>query len=371
MGSELHFDDRWAWKVIRKRFSLLKTASFHPLFLILGLFLVVLFSSPVFAQSDVPVISGAFGFQYSKDDGQPSLQPILYPVVLVPLGSHFLVEAAAELQGFIAPSTPNGPYTGQFFPGISYLQLDYVLNSHLTIVAGRFYTPFNIYDERLGPIWIHNFQDGPLIFPIGTRTTGDSDGGMIRGDLISQSGYVVNYTAFFSALSNSTYFGAGRAVGVRGGVFFTKQRLEIGTSFERFLQDERSNSYGAYLSWQPPKTNLDIKGEYAHSPQGQGYWLEAAYRLSESGRFGSELKNLQPLFRMQQFFRLAPGTNDSLPAADTQRVDFGLNYYLSHEVRLNASYGRQFSSTGNSNNWTVDITYRFLTPLPFWPKGAS
>jgi hypothetical protein len=318
------------------------------------------------AQSEVPVISGSFGFLYSKDDGQTALQPILTPVVLVPLGSHFLVEASAELQEYVAPSSPNGPYTGQFFPTIEYIQLDYVVNSHLTIVAGRFLTPFNIYNERLGPIWIHNFQDGPLIYPIGTRTTGSSDGGMIRGDLVSRPGWQVNYTAFFSALNNSTYFGAGRAFGARGGVFFSKQRLEIGTSFQRFLQDERSNSYGAYVSWQPADTNLDIKGEYAHSPQGEGYWVEAAYRLS-----GSALKNLQPLFRAQQFFRLAPGTNDFLPTANTRRVDFGLNYYLPHEVRLNASYGRQFSSTGNSNNWTVDITYRFLTPLPFWPKGAS
>jgi hypothetical protein len=28
-----------------------------------------------------------------------------------------------------------------------------------------------------------------------------------------------------------------------------------------------------------------------------------------------------------------------------------------------ASYGRQFSSDGNFNLWTVGITYRFLLPL--------
>lgn len=367
MDSKIRFQAAPAWKCVEKKYS---SPSIGFSSLLFGLVFLALCSSSVLAQSEVPVISGSFGFLYSKDDGQTALQPILTPVVLVPLGSHFLVEASAELQGYVAPSSLHGPYTGQFFPTIEYIQLDYVVNSHLTIVAGRFLTPFNIYNERLGPIWIHNFQDGPLIYPIGTRTTGSSDGGMVRGDLVSRPGWQLNYTAFFSALSNGTYFGSGRAFGTRGGVFFPRQRLEVGMSFQRFLQDERSNSYGAYVSWQPATTSLDIKGEYAHSPQGEGYWAEAAYRLSGAGWLGSGMKNLQPLFRVQQFFRLAPGTNDFLPTANTQRVDFGLNYYLPHEVRLNASYGRQFSSTGNSNNWTVDVTYRFLTPLPFWPKGA-
>jgi hypothetical protein len=30
---------------------------------------------------------------------------------------------------------------------------------------------------------------------------------------------------------------------------------------------------------------------------------------------------------------------------------------------LNGSYGRQFSSLGNSNVWNVQVTYRFLFPL--------
>jgi hypothetical protein len=154
------------------------------------------------------------------------------------------------------------------------------------------------------------------------------------------------------------------------GLFLPKINLEIGTSYERFLQDQHGNSYGAYLAWKP-MARVDIKGEYAYSPQGQGYWIEAAYRFSESDLLGRELKNFQPVIRGQQFFRLAPGVNDELPQADTQRVDFGLNYYFPHEIRVNGSYGRQFSSTGNSNNWTLDVTYRFLFPLPFWPKGGQ
>jgi hypothetical protein len=334
-----------------------------------SLMLIVVGASSSKAQELVPVISGAAGFIYSKNSGQTALQPILSPVVLIPLGSKLLLESNFEMQGFVARSRPGGPYEGQYFFSVGYLQLDYVVNSHLTIVAGRFLPPFNIFSERVGPIWIQNFQDGPLIYPIGTRTSGLSDGGMIRGVAVSRPGWLLNYAAFFSALNNSQDFSAGRAAGGRVGLFLPKANFEFGASYERFLQNHHANSYGGYFVWQPG-TQIDIKAEYAHSPQGQGYWIEGAYRFRASGPLGRELKNIQPVVRGQQFYRLAPGVNDSLPQADTQRVDFGLNYYFPHEIRLNGSYGRQFSSTGNSNNWTLDLTYRFLSSMPFWPKGA-
>jgi hypothetical protein len=335
-----------------------------------SLLLVAFGAWPSQAQELVPVITGAAGFIYSKDAGQTALQPIINPILLVPLGSRFLLEADAFLQGFAARSRPSGPYEWQTFSTLEYLQLDYVVNSHITIVAGRFLTPFNIYNERLGPIWIHNFQDDPIIYPIGTRTTGSSDGGMIRGVAVSRPDWLLNYTAFFSALSNSGKFAAGRAFGTRVGLFLPKVNLEIGTTYQRFLQNQHSNSYGAYVAWKPA-ARADVKAEYAHSSQGQGYWIEGAYRFSESGRLGRGLKNVQPVIRGQQFFRSASGVNDQLPQADTQRVDFGVNYYFPHEIRLNGSYGRQFSTTGNSNNWTMDLTYRFLFPVPFWPKGGQ
>lgn len=338
---------------------------------VMGLLVAGFGGASTWGQGEAPVISGSAGFIYSKDAGQTGLQPILWPVVLVPIGSRLLVESSAELQEFIARPGPGQSYEGQFFPTINYIQLDYVVNRHLTIVAGRFWTPFNLYNERLRPMWITNFQGSPLIFAIGTRTSGSSNGGMARGVVVDHPDWLWNYTVFFSASSNATYFGSGRAFGARTGVFFPKERFEIGTSYQRFLQDHHNDSYGGYISWQPPEVPLDIKGEYAHSPSGHGYWIEGGYRFRESGKLGAVLKNLEPLVRGQQFFRLAPIAGDFLPAVDTQRVDFGLNYYLPHEVRVNASYGRQFSSLGNSNNWTVDVTYRFLFPMPFWPKGSN
>ena len=317
------------------------------------------------------MISGAAGLIWEKDAGVNSVQPILMPVVLVPLGSKFEVEAEGEFQGFVSQQGPGGPWNAQYFTSVPYIQLDYIVNKHITLVAGRFETPFNIYNERLQPIWIHNFQDAPLIYPIGTRSTGSSNGGMIRGVAVDRDNWQLNYAAYFSAQVEDEHFGSGRTFGLRSGVFLPKKRLEFGFSYQRFLEDTHLNSYGAYLSWQPRSAPLDVKAEYAHSPAGQGYWIEAAYRFRGTSGKGSFLKNIQPIVRGQQLFHGEAVAESFLPTVDTQRVDFGVNYYLPHEVRVNASYGRQFSGIGDFNAWTVDITYRFLFPMPFWPKGAN
>jgi len=65
---------------------------------------------------------------------------------------------------------------------------------------------------------------------------------------------------------------------------------------------------------------------------------------------------------MQQTFRFRPDPNDGLPAFNTQQADFGLDYHLLHAVRINTSYSRQFSSTGDVNIWETALIYRFLFP---------
>jgi hypothetical protein len=40
-----------------------------------------------------------------------------------------------------------------------------------------------------------------------------------------------------------------------------------------------------------------------------------------------------------------------------------LNYYIMDGLRLTGSTGRQYSSEGNQNIWTVGMTYRFAVPL--------
>jgi hypothetical protein len=330
----------------------------------LFVFFTLCVGSKIGAQSDIPVISGGMQFVSTTSGGVTTMQPVIEPVVLIPLGDHWLIESRATFDEFIfREDGASGPYHAKTFSTVDYLQLDYIANSHLTITVGRFLTPFGIYNERLYPVWLRNFQNVPIIFPIGTLTTASSDGAMVRGSLISRKDLELNYTAYFSTLSTTNRFEAGRAAGGRVGVFLPQKRLEIGMSYQKLLQDQRQNSVGVHFAWQPYRAPLDVKGEYAHSRNGQGYWAEAGYRLSQFRGEDSWLGRLQPIGRLQQFDRGAFSLIDGLPGADTREVDFGLNYYLPHTVRLNASYGRQFSPLGNSNIWNFEVTYRFLFPL--------
>lgn len=335
---------------------------------VVGLVFTLLVALTGYAQTATPVVSGGVGFLSTTDSGFRFYEPVIAPVIAAPLGKHVLIESRADLRGLYLPD-PNGGYSGQFVSTLEYLQMDVFVNSRMTLTAGRFLTPFNIYNERLTPIWIRNFQDSPIIFGIGTRTSGSSNGGMVRGTAIEGRNWQLNYAAYFSASNNAEKFEAGRTAGTRVGVFVPSARIEIGGSYQRFLEGEHIHSFGAYLCWQPTPLPLDIKSEYAHSPRGEGYWVETSYRFHHLGQPFKWYSGLQPMFRMQQFFRGTRVAGDALPRANTQQADFGVNYNFPHNVRISSSYSRRFSATGNGNVWNIGITYRFLFPL--LPGGKS
>jgi hypothetical protein len=308
----------------------------------------------------------------STNEGFTFLQPVVAPLIAFPIGSHLLIESRTDLRGLYQQTDETGPFHGSFTATLEYLQADYIVNLHWTVTAGRFLTPFGTYNERLTALWIRNLQDAPLIFALGTRTSGSSDGFMLHGNVYANSTVEVDNATFFSVDKTSGQFQAGRAVGDRVSVFFPGARLEVGTSFERLLQSTAAdtshrNTEGVHLWWMPWRSPFQLRSEYAHGPHAEGYWAETAYRLSQFGGQNSLVGRLEPVFRMQQTFRLSPGTGDDLPSANTKQADFGFDYHLPHEVRLNTSYSRTFS-TANGNIWDISLTYRFLTPV--W-KGAK
>jgi hypothetical protein len=321
---------------------------------------------------NVPLISGGAGMFSSTNEGFTFFQPVAAPVLALPLGQHVLIEARTDLRGFYQQNNETGPFHGSFTADLEYLQADFIVNRHITVVAGRFLTPFGTYNERLNNLWVRNFQDFPLAFGIGTRTSGSSDGVMVRGNLYSTAKLHVNNTAFFSAKRTDGQFQAARAAGDRVDLYLPGKRLEVGASFERFLQSTsfekpHRNSGGVHLWWMPWRNPLQLRSEYAHGPHSAGYWAEVTYPLSQFGGQDSVIGRLAPVFRMQQTFRLSPGPGDGLPSANTKQADFGLDYRFPHEVRLNTSYSRTFS-TINGNIWDFSLTYRFLFPV--W-KGSK
>lgn len=320
--------------------------------------------SPPPIQSEVkpvPVLSGGLAFVPTWDGGNPILVSIVSPVLLVPLGDNLLVESRAAFEGdFQRRDGNSGDFTGAIQKSLDYMELDYLANRYITITAGRFLTPFNIFNERLYPNWVRNTQTDPLIFPIGT---GSDNGMMVRGGIPADTNLTLNYAVYFSTLSNADHFESERHVGARAGVFLPRERMEVGMSVQHQLQDARLSRYGFHLQWQPTRIPLDLRAEGAYSrAEGNGLWIEGAYRLRNAP--SSVLRRTQLVGRAQIFDSgSVPGINASLPSTSMQRAEWGLNYYLNDGWKVLASYGRTFVATGDSNIWTIGMTYRFVLPL--------
>ena len=335
-----------------------------------GLFLLLLPSATIRAQAPqeekpVPILTGSAGTFSFVTAGQNLIDTQINPILLVPLGDRWLVESRAEFEGKFQRPPGGGPYGGPVAKHVDYAQVDYIANPYVTITAGRFLTPFGIFNERLYPVWIRALQPDPLILPINTAP---SDGAMLRGGFPVNPTANMNYALYVSATSiGISSVDSERHVGGRMGFFFPGPRLEVGGSWQRTLQDDRKNAFGFHMGWQPAKAPLNLRSEFAHSFEGSGYWVEGAYRLSQAHSWQKAMRRTEVVGRAQQFFNGAitpdAAAQLGLPVANTCEADFGVNYFLRDGLKGVASYGRQFSSAGNFNQWTFGIAYRFLVPL--------
>ena len=147
----------------------------------------------------VPLLTGGVGFITTIDGGDPRLGPIVSPVILLPpLGKRWLFEARGNFESDLVQTPGENGFHGTVAKGVDYAQLDFIVNRHVTLTAGRFLTPFNIYNERLYPVWIRNLQTDPLILPIGIGPSNASNGGMVRGGFQAHPSFDVNYAVYFS-----------------------------------------------------------------------------------------------------------------------------------------------------------------------------
>jgi hypothetical protein len=364
---------RWVWASGRRRSRLV-------------LLSIPLITAPLFAQTSaselappsaselaqtsasdkpVPILTGSVGYFNFVTGGQNELDAQINPLLVLPLGDRWLVESRAEFEGAFQRPPAGGPYGGVVSKNLDYLELDYIANPYLTLTLGRFLTPFGIFNERLYPIWIRSLQQDPLILPLSAES---SDGMMMRGGFPINAGANLTYAAYVSAVSSSrSNLTSDRSAGGRVGLFFPGPRIEVGASWQKLLQDQRTNAFGFYGAWQAERFPLNVHSEYARSNQGSGYWVDGAYRLSQVPFWQAVMRRTEIAGRAEQFFSgqissdLAQALG--LPGVNTREGEFGLNYYLHDGIKAASSYGRQFTSQGDFNLWTVGIAYRFAIPL--------
>jgi len=310
----------------------------------------------------VPILSAGMGFLSYFQGGQPHLHPLFSPVILVPLGDHWLIESRDTFEADFAQNPGSSVFHGSVEKEVDYLQLDYVVNPYATVTVGRFLTPFGVFNERLYPIWIRDLQSDPLILPLATGPSGAGTGAMVRGGISLKKQVTLNYAAYYSTLITTSTVDSARFAGGRTGIFLPGPRLEVGGSFQHLLQDDRSNSFGFHFAWQPPQAPVDIRAEYARTGQGSGYWVESAYRFAQPPIWQDFLNHVQVVGRMQEYFTTAQ-PDQALMSVNTKMFEFGLNYYFRDDLRFVSSFGRQFAPQANVNVWTLALTYRFVLPL--------
>jgi hypothetical protein len=347
--------------VVRRRRS---SASLRCALLFFCIIPALLSAQTSVSDSPVPILTGNAGFFTNVQAGKTEIVSEINPVVLLPLGDRWLIESRGEFEGDFERKNGNGPFGGPVSKELDYLQADYIANPYVTVSVGRFLTPFGIYNERLYPIWIRSLQGDPLILPL---EAGSSNGAMLRGGFPVNAKVNLNYAAYFSTLTTTNGIDSNRSAGGRIGFFLPGPRVEAGFSWQKLLQDERTNAFGFHFAWQPTPLPLNLRSEYARSYLGSGYWIEGAYRLSQLPFWRHAMSHTEFAARGQQFFAGQVEEYESaeygLPNANTREADFGLNYYLRDGLKAVASYGRQFSSEGNFNLWTAGIAYRFALPL--------
>jgi hypothetical protein len=336
----------------------------------LALFLWLLIPASIDAQTSdaekpVPLLTGNAGAFSFVTAGQNLIDTQFNPILLVPLADRWLVESRVAFEGQFQRPPDGGPYGGPVTKHVDYAEIDYIASPYVTLTAGRFLTPFGIFNERLYPCWIRALQPDPLILPINTVP---SDGAMFRGGFPINANVNLNYAAYVSVTRiGIDSVDSERHVGGRGGLFLSGPRLEVGGSWQRTLQADRKNAFGFHLAWQPQKAPLNLRSEFAHSFEGSGYWVEGAYRLSQAHFGRKAMRRTEVVARLQQFYtgEISPDGEAALnlPSANTREADFGVNYFFHNALKGIASYGRQFSSAGNANQWSFGIAYRFMIPL--------
>lgn len=115
-----------------------------------------------------------------SDEGEETFNAGLSPILLYRVSDKFLFEAEIEFE-----FEDEGLETE-----LEYAQVDWLANDNLTVVLGKFLSPFGSFIERLHPAWINKLPTAPLPFQHGQSVVPFSQLGLqLRGGVPLGDGY--------------------------------------------------------------------------------------------------------------------------------------------------------------------------------------
>lgn len=265
---------------------------------------------------------------------------------------------------------------------LEYGAIDWFINDHMVLQAGKFLSPIGQFRQNIHPAWINKFASAPPGFGHDGAAPVSEVGAQLRGGYRMGRRGRVNY---------AIYTGNGPAIGLDGtevhGVeaegstgnpdgelvfggrvgMLPLPSLEIGLSAATgdvgpeteatLLRDYEV--YGADFSWQPGNA-WDFRGEYVktrvgansasaapESAEWQTWYLQGAYRFLPG--------NWETVLRYGDF--------DSPHAHDDQRQwGAGVNYWFAPNAVAKLGYERNDGLAGESadaDRWLLQLSYGF------------
>ena len=351
-------------------------------------------------QSAYPVVSGSQGAmhnftmvgdaeaQYGKTSGQHATftQADFAPIFLFRASDDVLFEAGFDVRlgnnsDLTGTTRASGSSTSV---SMSFGQLDYLLNDHMTLVAGDMLLPLGTYSER-GAGWLNKIPDDPLARGFlpgsgvgvqlrGAVPVGDS-GGMFTYAVYGVNGpSSTNSIANAGALDLSGNVGdtpnwhANPSGGGRLAVFLPWKPhydLELGLSGQTGAWSDSGNhqwSAGVVDAALHLGPNIEVKGEYIRTAYGsddfgqihpRGSWVLAGYKLAGLNLELPYVNNIELISRYDR-------ENDG-QGTKTDRYTAGCVYYFSSTLLFEGDY-EWLHSTQNApapNAFVLQLSYGF------------
>jgi hypothetical protein len=334
------------------------------------------------------MVVGDAEVQFGKVEGQNSGFQLadFAPIFLFRKGDNLLFEAGFDvtLQNN-APSAPGATTS----IGLSFAQMDYLLNDYMTFVGGYMLLPLGTYTERSAG-WLNKMPDDPL-----PRSVLPSAGAgvQLRGAVpIAQSGQMLTYSVYGAngpsssdGTDNANALDLGGNIGInsdgstgnlhaspsgggRIGWFYPWKAhydLELGVSGQTGKwdnADQRRWSAAVLDAALHVGPNVEVKGEYintwaqtgdAGTIHPWGWWMQAGYKLAGLNLNAPIINNLELVGRYDTV-RNGLGTS-------VDRWTVGYVYYFSNTFLFEGDYEFVNSNdpTQNHNAFVLQLSFGF------------